>query len=278
MNDLGKTVVGFLGIAFGLLVLAFTGYQTWSLLFEVTGNAVMAAVGLIFFEGGLLYWWAVFQKSAEGTAQMALSVLMAGFGLLLVISATALHLGAIGGSVLGEHTGAQLIVLAAVVNLIGKFLYPLFSPATSEDIFIRSMEGTITKKAYKDAESKAERLAIGIADRIGDEIARRMEFKLLVNYGLDASAVTAMQTIQQPLITPPKEKDAKGRIGKAWAALTGNDDANNDNEENVIVQPVKRAIVTNDEDGHEEHTPLPDGEMLIPVTPHVNGNGVHPNE
>lgn len=173
-----------MGLLFGLLVIGFTGFQTYSLLFETSDSHIMAVIGLVLFEGGMLYWWLVFQKHAAGIYQMAISLIMAIFGLLLVILATGLHLGAFGSSFLGENTGAKVIVVAAIVNLVGKFAFPLFEPETFNQIWQRALEGKISLRAFKDAEGKADDMAADLSDRIGREITRRLEVDMLTHFGL----------------------------------------------------------------------------------------------
>ena len=80
----GLTIVGFL---FAVLLLAFTGVQTFSLILAITGSAIMAVVGLTMFEGGMLYWWQVFRAQAEGLLQMSLSLLVFLACLLFVVTA-----------------------------------------------------------------------------------------------------------------------------------------------------------------------------------------------
>ncbi len=58
MNDMAKSVLRFLGYLFGILVLGFTGFQTWSLLYTVSNSTIVAILGLVLFEGSMLYWWA----------------------------------------------------------------------------------------------------------------------------------------------------------------------------------------------------------------------------
>ena len=55
MNDMAKSVLRFIGYLFGILVLGFTGYQTWSLLYMVRNSTIVATLGLVLFEGSMLY-------------------------------------------------------------------------------------------------------------------------------------------------------------------------------------------------------------------------------
>lgn len=185
MSDLGKNILKILGTIFALLVIGFTGVQTWSLLYEVSADPVTSTIGLVLFEGGMLYWWFVFQREAEGIFQMALSLLAAIFGLLLVIGATSLHLGAVEADLLGVHTPARLVTVAAVVNLASKFLFPLFEPQTFELIWERALEGRVMLKAYQQADSKVDDLAVELGDQVGNELVRRLQVRVLSGKGLN---------------------------------------------------------------------------------------------
>lgn len=192
MNELFKKVISFLGILFGALVLGFTGYQTYSLLAEVSGNPLIAWLGLALFEGGMLYWWFEFQKEAEGIGQLALSLLLFVFGLFLVAGSTGLHLGAIDAAALGANTPAKLVTIAAIINLIGKTLYPLFSPATFSHIWTRALEGVVMAKAYNAAQVKTDVLAQTLADTVGNEMVRRLTVQILTGHQLPHQAGTPL--------------------------------------------------------------------------------------
>lgn len=184
MNELFKKVIQFLGILFAALVIGFTGYQTYSLLAEVSGSPLIAWLGLALFEGGMLYWWFVFQREAAGIGQLALSLLLFVFGLALVAGSTGLHLGAIDAAALGANTPAKLVTIAAIINLIGKTLYPIFSPETFGHIWERALEGVVMAKAYKAAQGKADDMAEQLADSVGSELVRRLTVSVLTNHQL----------------------------------------------------------------------------------------------
>ena len=184
MKSLLSVIIKISGFVFGALVVGFTATQTWSLLHNVSSNAVTATVGLILFEGGMLYWWFVFQNEAEGIGQMAVSLVAALLGLILVVGSTGLHLGAVEGGMLGENTPARLVLVAAVVNLICKFAFPLLSPEMMNNIWTRALEGKISLYAFRDAEAKTADMAAALADEVGAEIVRRVKVDMLSSYGL----------------------------------------------------------------------------------------------
>jgi hypothetical protein len=184
MFELNKTIVKIGGLLFLVLVLAFTGLQTYSLLYTVSGSAVTAAVGLVLFEGGMIYWWQEFKSDAEGLAQMALSLLLAILGLLLVATSTALHLGAVDNELIGPQTPARLITIAALINLAGKFAFPLLSPETFKQIWSRALQGMVVSRAYAKAQVKAEEMSAALAEEIGNEIVHLARIGALTQFGL----------------------------------------------------------------------------------------------
>ncbi len=232
MNDLAKNILRIVGYLFALLVVAFTGYQSWSLLYEISRNPYVASLGVVLFEGGMIYWWYAFQKDAEGLGQMAISLLGAVFGLLLVSGATALHLGAVNAETFGTATPARLVTIAAVVNLMLKFLYPLLHPDTFSHIWLRALEGKISFKAYRDADGKTDDIAGNLAHRIGEELARRVEVKMLTDFGLfreenNPLALTSGGQKAEPSIVslpmgsepPPLPNDAPPNAMWTWANM-----------------------------------------------------------
>lgn len=188
MKGFAKSIVGFLSIPFALLVLGFTGFQTWNLIYETTLDPIMAAIGLILFEGCMLYWWFFFRKEADGLPQMALSLIGAVLGLLLVAGATAIHLGAVDGMALGEHTPARLITIAALINLVLKFTVPLVHPDQFEEIMSNALQGTITLKGYKRAEAKTDEIAQLVADEIGVVLQNRILTDISTRFALPERA------------------------------------------------------------------------------------------
>jgi hypothetical protein len=63
VKDLTKSGLSIVGILFAMLLLGYTGFQTFTLLLEVSGSPLIAAIGLIMFEAGMIYWWFVFRTS-----------------------------------------------------------------------------------------------------------------------------------------------------------------------------------------------------------------------
>ena len=207
MKQLGRTIVQILGLLFSILILSFTGYQTFSLLLEVTKNPLIAALGLALFEGGMLYWLGVFKSEAESIMQMAISLLLFIFGLFLVGGATALHLGAVGAQVLGPGTPSKLITIAAIANLLGKTIYPIFAPETFSHIAARALEGLIMMKAYAAAETKTDDLAVKLAGTVGDEMVRRLTVNVLTSHQLPHSTLKALPHTTAPTTAYGDEPD-----------------------------------------------------------------------
>lgn len=212
MKDLSKSGLTIVGILFAGLLLAYTGYQTFSLLNDASGNPLIAAVGLIMFEGGMLYWWFVFRNSAEGLLQMALSFLVFIACLTFVILATALKLGAVDAAVLGVNTPAKIITVAAVVQLASKLFFPILHPDSTRAITERSQEGKILRTANDKFEKRIDGIAAEYADGMVEEWTARLmtgfNTKYHTNYQLGAGprpVVIEGQTVA-PGEAPPAPK------------------------------------------------------------------------
>lgn len=182
VDDLFKKLLGIAGYLFGVLLLAFTGMQTYSLLFEVSGSALTAAIGLVLFEGGMIYWWSVFRREAHGLFQMALSLLLFIVSMALVGTAVALHLGAVGATFLGPETPARIIVAAALLNLVAKLIYPLVHPDVFTAITDRANEGKILNRTYERFKTKVDDIAEETADQMAEEWKDRTRRVVLQNW------------------------------------------------------------------------------------------------
>lgn len=208
MNEFSKKLLNIMGYVFALLVVSFTAVQSWSLLYEVSGNAWIATLGVVLFEGGMIYWWFAFQKDAEGLGQMAVSMLGAIFGLILVGGATALHLGAIDADTFGAATPARLITMAAVVNLVLKFTYPLLHPDIMHDTLARAAEGKIMLRAYKGLEQRADEVAEAWANDMVAAWEDKMQVRLYGKHHVSLPRPQVIDGEAQP-VPPPTPSQAK---------------------------------------------------------------------
>jgi len=179
MDDMAKSVLKYLGYLFAMLVLGFTGFQTWSLLYGISNSPVISVLGLVLFEGGMLYWWAFFQKEADGLPQMGLSLLVAIFGLLLVGGATALHLGAVEADLLGPDMPARLVTIAAIVNLVAKFLMPLLHPDVMKQTYKKALMGKVMSQTFNQFETKVKSIAAQLADEVAEDWKNEMRQEVL---------------------------------------------------------------------------------------------------
>lgn len=168
MSDFGKTIIKILSLFFGALLLTFTGTETYAFLLDVTGVALIAAVGLIMFEGGFLYWALEFKKNAEGLLQMAISLLASLLDFAAVLAAVSLRLGAFDQNVLGPTTGPKIVVVAVLVNLAAKYTYDLAHPDNTKNIYKRASEGLILLRTFKAFGEKTEEIAQELADEMGE--------------------------------------------------------------------------------------------------------------
>lgn len=182
-GGLNGTINKIFGLVFGILVIGFSSYQTFYLLLHTSNNPVIAAIGLILFEGGMLFWLHTFQHGSQGLPQMAISLIVFILCLVGVIVANAIELGAVTLS-LDSHLPNQLIVIAVIVHLIAKVTFPLVSPETSQKIGTKVLEGRILTKAQTMLDDK---MAV-VADDIANKMAETAKDALLLSIGYSDSA------------------------------------------------------------------------------------------
>ena len=170
MSDVLKTIVKYAGYGFAALVIAFTAWQSYSLVFGVTNNQIESVLALILFDLGALYWFLVALKEAEGKLQMALAFTMFAFSLSLVILTVALELGAVAADLLGQRTPMILIAITAAVNLVAKYLFPLISLDNLREIKKRARAAKLEDLVDKKVDSKMD----AISDVLAEEKANAM--------------------------------------------------------------------------------------------------------
>jgi len=228
MKDLSKNVLHIVGVLFAGLLLGYTGFQTFSLLNEVSGSPLIAAVGLIMFEVGMIYWWMVFRNDAEGLPQMALSLLVFLACLTFVVMATALQLGAVGADVLGVNTPAKIITAAAVIQLAAKLFFPLLHPDVTHAIQDKVQEGRLIQNAEKRFEKRADGVADMIAAEMAEEWTRRLTTKLNSKYHIQyqlgegsAPVVIEGQTVAPDEAPPAPKRSFMDRLRGRPAPASG---------------------------------------------------------
>lgn len=184
MDFITEKLVALGRIGFYIFLVGFTAMQTWNLLLDVSKNPIIATLGLVLFEGSMIYWWLVFRKEAKGIEQLTLSLLLAALGLLFVGGATALHLDAVSITTLGRNTPAKLITVAVLVNLVGKFVYPLLEPGEFGRIWREGIKGALVAGAYKEAKKLTQKMTPRLARDVGRAIYTDARNELLTEFGL----------------------------------------------------------------------------------------------
>lgn len=228
----------FMGVIFFIIALGFTGLQTYSLIYEISGeNFMTAMLGLIMFEFAMIYWWFQFQYSADGIPQLALSLLLTISALVFVLGATALKMGAVSMEAFGDNTANMLVTAAVLTNVSAKLLYPLLSQDMMEEIWGKAVAGMWMLKAFKAAERTSDDQVKALAAQLGDHLFETKQQQLMTKYGLSpislpkpSTAVDTPLTIDHDDIpdaeayayaaTPPAQEeaftlseDAEGRRG-----------------------------------------------------------------
>ena len=199
MSHLGKDLIKYVGWLFGVLVVAFTSLQTWALIHEVSGSPIVATIGLVMFEGGMLYWWFVFQHRADGLQQMALSILVASACLILVGVASAAELGAMSIEI-DSRLPSRLIIVAVLMHLVAKFIFPLISPSTRLEIQKRVMEGKIQGLAFQKFDEKIEKIASAVADGMAEQWRDGLRTQITNQF---AAAVATQAEPTPPMLPAP---------------------------------------------------------------------------
>lgn len=182
MDELFKKLLSIAGYLFAGLLIAFTSINTYALLYAVSQNHLTAAIGLILFEAGMIYWWSVFRREAEGLFQMAISLLMFVVSLLLVTTAVALHLGAVDATFLGPATPSRIIILATLLNLIAKLVYPLVHPSVFTVVTERAHEGKILNETYRKFNTKIDEITNDLSDEMAEEWKERTRRRTLTDW------------------------------------------------------------------------------------------------
>jgi len=203
MDDLMRKILGIAGYLFAGLLVAFTAVQTYGLLYTVSGSHLTAAIGLVLFEAGMIYWWMVFRREAQGLFQMAISFLMFVVGLVMVTAAVALHLGAVDPTFLGTETPARIIIIATLLNLIAKLAYPLVHPEVFTVITERAHEGKILNRTYARFETKIEDIADDVSDAMAEQWKERTQARIMSNWegSLNKRARPAVEPVMEKVVS-----------------------------------------------------------------------------
>ena len=203
MDELFRKLLSIAGYLFAGLLIAFTAINTYSLLYAVSGNHLTAAIGLILFEAGMIYWWSVFRREAEGLLQMAIALLMFVVSLALVTTAVALHLGAVDATFLGAETPARIIIIATLLNLTAKLVYPLVHPDTFTKVTERAHEGKILNQTYAKFNLKIGDISDELADEMAQQWTDRTRRKTLENWQGSLNKREAISNVSNwPQIAP----------------------------------------------------------------------------
>ena len=195
-HGLSHTINKIMSVFFGIIVVCFSSYNTFALLNHTSGNVLLATLGLILFEGGLIYWWYSFQHGADGLAQMSIALIVFGLCLLAVGLANAIELGAIKLS-LDSALPNQLIAVATLVHLVAKMVYPLVSPDTFQRIKTRILEGKLMQKANVMLDDKMDNLAEDIANKMSDNARDALLLSIGHTSGQKIQPIQPSQTSKQ---------------------------------------------------------------------------------
>ena len=195
-----------MGLAFKLFLLIFTGLNTWHLLYGLSNDPVWSLIGVVLFEGALLYWWNMFRSDVEPTVgQIAISLGMFIISLLLVLLASALELSAISATALGTNTVARVIVIAVALNLAAAMFHSILSHNIMNEVIKRTVSGIVWSKAQAALLNQTDSLA---ADLSRELTTQTWEF---IEADVRRSANRSLGRGREPVVIP-------GEIVEASAA------------------------------------------------------------
>ena len=158
---------------------------------------------LLIFDIGALTWLFVFSHSAEGGGQRVISVLMFVIdlvGVFVVVSAEVM----LGGQELAEippevgQYAVYALIAWTFVNLVGFYLFHLFSPENVRNIIQRSAADKITARSLEMLEQRTDE----ISDEVATELAHDLVNQTLYELGA-MKQVRAMSTPPAVLETEP---------------------------------------------------------------------------
>lgn len=243
MKKFVETLLTIAGILFGVLLLGFTGYETYNFLLGVTHNPLIALIGLIMFEGGFLYWAAEFRSHAEGLLQMAIALLTSIADFLAVVTAVALRLGAVEQTVFGESTAARVVVAAVLVNLAAKYAYGLSHPDNVKNIMKRASEGLIMARTFMAFSEKTEDIAQELADEMAETWRDEMRDDLRYKHKalVHKRPSNALPAVNRPTVIENGVRPRPNLFSRFWRPKQATEQGNGVVRHEVVSPPAPAA-------------------------------------
>lgn len=204
-----------LSLFFKVGLLAFTGWNTYYLLLDISGDPTQSLIGMVLFEGALIYWWHTFKSEYEPTVpQMAISFTMFIMSLLLVLAMSALAMSAVDRTVLGPHTVERVIVAAVGLNLASSMLYSIFGFHLMQQLIQRIVAGMVWAKAnmglFNQVDSMSKDLTVDLTrDTYAsiDATVRRNAERSLSDTGRPRPILPAASRTEPQVISLAAEQD-----------------------------------------------------------------------
>lgn len=175
-NKLAMWIFKALAALLGLAVMAFSIWNTWSLLSIVMpGDDLRALLGVGLFDIGMLVWFGVFVYASEGTAQRAIALMAGVLTMVGTLAANWFYL-TLGGQTLfrvdpssGEWAirTVELAIILHIVAMIGHFVG---APHIKLAIKVQEMHDDAVEDAMRVAEQNMSRTRADAARAIGDTI------------------------------------------------------------------------------------------------------------
>lgn len=219
MARLLGAVSGILFFALSVLIVGWTAWHTYDVLYKtnpIQGNELVAAYGLIVFEGGMLVWFGVFLKHAEGLKQHAIALLGLVCGVVLVAAAFILDMVIAPETLAGYGSMARwAVVVATVLELVFVLTYEIMNPAVWDQLTQNINVADILDKADSKAKTKIEQSSGEIADQIAEH-QKETAFARALEKGIvskkEAKTETNGHKQKEYTTTTPESVDSKNVV------------------------------------------------------------------
>lgn len=200
MNELMKTSAKFFFVALAVLIIGWTGWHTYSVMYAATKDQVASVYGLIVFEGGMLTWFTLFMKNAESMGQHVVALFGTFIGVLMVCVAFYISMQVDPKEIVQYGSiGRWLIVVATIETLVFVLLYELFNPKVWEELMEMIHVAMLNAKAEKKAQAMIEK----DSDALAEEIARNRKDRAFANARLQGIKSVPMASPNHPMNMPP---------------------------------------------------------------------------
>lgn len=226
-NKVAMVIFKILAVVLGIATLAFSVWNTWSLLALVMpGDDLRALLGVALFDVGMVVWFGVYVYASEGTAQRSIALIAGVLTMIGTLLANWFYL-TLGGQTLvrvDPESGAwavRTVELAIILHIVAMVGHYLSAPHISVAIKTQEMHDDAVEDALKVAAQRMEQTRADAAHAIGSTIhadvmrslaaqaGRRDDARMIEGTARELPSYSAAQS--QP--DKAKHVDVKSRLG-----------------------------------------------------------------